>query len=1056
MDENKTLEIRLLGGLSLILDGDVLTGFKSRKAEALLAYLVLAKRPLSRTELAYFFWEESEEEQSRRNLRRTLSDLRQQLAPWITVTRHAIAFNFEAPYWLDVEGVQQGITQVQVCSEGGDVLSRSETAVLQESLAHYQGELLAGVYLAGAQPFEEWIAIERERLRLQVHDALYTLGEHDLHYGRYTDGILQARRLTQLDPLREDGHMLLLRLYVRAGQRNTALKHYTAYRALLAEELGVDPEPAMEAFMDRVRHTAQQVNVPLPMYPNSFVGREAEQFQLDQLLDEVEHPPANRLLTLLGSGGVGKTRLAIETVRQRQMEYAHGVFFVSLAGVATAVQLPTALILALHLSPSNSQTPRQQLLDALRERHMLLVLDNMEHLLPDAVHLLQEVLSAAPRITLLVTSRSRLYLQAEAILTLQGLAYPQLDTAVSPEDDFAALQLLQQRASHHVPLQNEHLQAASCICRLVAGLPLALELAAAALDEHTLQEVATAIQQNLDFLTSKFHDVPERQRSLRAVFQYSWLLLTPQQQAIFAQLSLFAGGFTAEMAQQISRVSVPVLQKLVDKSLILYTQTGSERTDGRYLIHPILRQFALEHLAAADKETAVERIITYFTDWLARQQPVLYGRTPLPALEQMDAEIDNIRQVWSWVLVDGLETAVTQSLASLYRYYHIRSWYEEGVEQFAAAVTAVSSPALRMCLQNRQAQFCHRLGKRDQALELFDETRASFAQTGDDIEEAFACLGLSLIDSERGRYETALSWAEKSLALSQNAQHLSGQADAFGQLGFIQRNKGDFQEAQRCFQAALDLYERIQDGWQLVAAFNNIGMIAGVLGEYEAAQAHFAHTLDLCQQMKDRFGQARALQNLSIVAFIGEEYAAAKEMRLEVLAICQEVGSQWGIASSLHHIGDACRKLGEVESASDYYQRSLPLWRELGDARSEDLTHNSIGNMYLDLAEYDKADVHFQQVIHRAAAAQVTPIVVAALCNQAQVLASRGEYERAVRQLAFSLNHPACESQIKEPTEKFLAELLAKLPEETAVAAQAEGEKLAATEDALAHIISPS
>jgi len=1047
MPQPKTLEIRLLGGLSLTLDGALLTKFKSRKAEALLAYLALAKRPLSRTELAYLFWEESNEEQSRRNLRRTLSDLRQQTADWLTVTRHTIAFNQDADYWLDVEAVQAGLAQLPSPNKT-DLLTSKQACDSQESLSHYHGELLGGVYLVGARPFEEWVTVERERLRLQVHDALYRLAEYYLYYGRYQEGILQARRLTRLDPLREDGHMLLLRLYVRAGQRNAALKHHADYQQMLAAELAVEPEPEMVELVARIQSHAIPATLTLPTYPNPFIGREREQAQLDYLLDTIERPFGKHLVTLLGSGGVGKTRLAVETMRQRQTEYEHGICFAPLAGVTTAVQLPTALILALNLSPSTSQTPRQQLLDVLGQRHMLLVLDNIEHLLPEAVSLLQDLLAAAPRLTLLVTSRNRLYLQTEAILSLRGLAYPESETAVI--DQFAAVQLLQQRASHLVQDQPLDSEAARHICNLVAGLPLALELAAASFHDHTPGEVAEAIQQNFDFLTSKMHDAPDRQRSLRAVFAYSWALLTPTQQAMFAQLALFADGFTVEAAQKVAKAAKSALQKLVDKSLVTYTEISSATcSSGRYTIHTSLRQFALEQLTDNELETTKACFISYFASWMAQQQPILYGKNPQNGLAQIDGDIDNVRQAWEWAIMQDSETAVSQTLTSLHRYYHIRSWYDEGAAQFAAAVADITLPHLQMRLQNRQADFLYRLGELEQAAQLFQQTQSFFAETNDAIEEAFACLGLHRVTAEQGDSDQSRQWVEQSLHLSQQANDLPGQAAAFSRLGSITQDKGEFEAAQEYYQSALTLYEQIQDEWRMVGALNNIGMIAGTLGQYDEAKSHFEHTLILCRQMNDRFGQARAIQNLSIIAFIDGSYTEAKKMRLAVLAICQEVGFQWGVASSLRHLGDVERKLGEVEVANNYYEQSLPIWQAMGNERNVAFTHNSIGNLYLELAQYETANSHFQQAIQSATVAQIPPVAVAALAGQAQVLAAQEEFERAVRLLSFALCHPACEKQLESSVRPFLAEWMEMLPEKTAVAAQAEGERLAAAENGL-------
>lgn len=499
------LTIGLLGGLTIQQNGRSLE--LSPKAAALLVYLAYEKRPFSREELASFFWDHSNPEQALANLRKLLTELRAQAGDFLLVERHAVSFKQESNYWLDTDQFwQHPKTQPGL-----------ETAV-----SLYHGDFLAGFYLTDNYAFDEWASLERERLRLGVIQALHNLITHYLHHRQYQNGILHANHLVALDPLSEESHRLLMRLLARHGERNAALAHYAACQQLLADELGVDPSPETAEWHHRLRHAPQQPH-HFPTFFTPCVGRQSYIATLNRLLDD----PTCRLITLVGPGGVGKTRLALETAADHTADFLHGLYFVALDGFTVCPEnalqvLVSAVASTLGLTLLDHQPAQSQLLNHLHQKEMLLILDTFEPFTA-VIPLVRQLLRHAPALKLLITSRERLNTPEETLLQLEGLAIPSrpiTDETATCE----SVQLFQSRARLVQPdfvISAVSLPSVVHICQLVAGLPLAIELAASAIHALPLEQIADQITYNPDSLPVRTRDLPPRHRNLRAVWGMS-------------------------------------------------------------------------------------------------------------------------------------------------------------------------------------------------------------------------------------------------------------------------------------------------------------------------------------------------------------------------------------------------------------------------------------------------------------------------------------------------------------------------------------------------------
>ena len=379
----------------------------------------------------------------------------------------------------------------------------------------------------------------------------------------------------------------------------------------------------------------------LPHQSTSFIGRETELSEIDALLADT----TCRLLTLVGSGGIGKTRLALQAAANQLPQFADGVYFVSLTPIDSPDVIASAIASAIQLSFFGAKDPRTQVIDYLRDKHLLLLLDNFEHLL-DGVDLLTAILESAPDVKLLVTSRERLNVREEWTLALRGLSFPNTSTDLTLEQ-YSAVQLFvarahQIQASFSLAVNREAVQR---ICQCAEGMPLALELAATWLRALSSDQIAGQMETNLSFLTTPLRNVPVRHRSLQAVFEQSWRLLTKDEKVVLMYLTVFRGGFDFEAAKQVAKATLSQLASLADKSLI--------RVDagGRYDLHELLRQYVGEHLEASEYADEVRAAhSSYYLNFVAQRDTDIKGKQQQAALHGIRIELDNVQAGLNWAI----------------------------------------------------------------------------------------------------------------------------------------------------------------------------------------------------------------------------------------------------------------------------------------------------------------------------------------------------------------------------------------------------------------------
>ncbi|GAB4577690.1 MAG: BTAD domain-containing putative transcriptional regulator [Anaerolineales bacterium] len=961
------LQIRLLGGLQILLDNTPLDHFISNKVPALFAYLVVTKRAHQRDALAALLWGEMSDADAKNNLRQALSNLRKFLDPYLLVTRDTVQFNASAPHTLDVDLFVQGVQPDQQTSKPTNQqthklqspISNIQYPIsnIQQALIYYKGDFLQGIFVREAPEFEDWAYAERVRLREMAFQALQTLTAHHQKRGEYPQAIQTATRLLTFDPWREETHRQLILLYARSGQRTAALIQYEQCRRVLAKELDVEPSAETTALYERIRAAGDTCPNNLTLHPTSFVGRTHELEHLDSLFTR----PDCRLITLLGPGGIGKTRLALQAARhalQRGL-FLSGVFFVPLEGVDNPALIPTAIAEACGLAFAGNQDPKTQLLTYLKSREILLILDNFEQLL-DGVSWLVQLLQNAPRIQLLVTSRERLNVQWEWTVSVEGLDYPARDTAPDQAAQTGAVQLFTARAQAarlDFALTPETLPVIVRICQLVTGTPLALELAAAQMRYVPCTEIETEIAKNFDFLSATFRDLPTRQRSLRAVFDWSWTRLAPNEQAAFRRLSVFTGAFSREAAVQVAEASYTVLSTLANQSLVW--QQGA-----LFKLHEVSRQFGIEKLKqVGETEDIQNRHACYYTQFLSWRAGRLQSAEQQTVLAEIEQEYPNVQAAWDWMVARREAGRIAEAMDALYHFMAIRSMFRQGVEIFSAARQALSPLILEdqgvervYCRATaREGRFLSFLSRFAEANQRLLESLERLRRLNEPDEMAFVLGHLGGTARMQGNLPLAEQYLREGLSLRQQTGNLAGQAVAWLELGGIAFMAADYAASRDLCLQGLAIAEKIGDLQTTAHLLTGLSLCFRELGQYETALQYGLRSREMYQRLDDRYGVVQAALTLGELSRKMENYDEAQRFSEQAVAVSREIGHLSGEADGHFRLGQVALATGDLSGAKQHQMTALELATEIGETPIVLDALYEIGKVLLQKGAYTEA-----------------------------------------------------------------------------------------------------
>ena len=958
----ETLRAWLLGGFRIsvgsrsIGEGE----WRLKKAGSLLKLLALAPaHRLHREQAMDLLWPDLDPKAALNNLHYALHVARRTLEPsapagaasgYLHLRGESLALSPEGPVWVDVEAFEQAASTAR---------HSLEPAAYRAAIDLYSGELLP------QDRYEAWAEQRRAELRglylwLLVDLASVCEGRRELG-----EAIEALGRVVAEDPTHEGAHVGLMRLYALLGRRREALGHYERLRDALLGEFGSEPEAASARLHEEIwagtfphsdsppaagfspeqeaptspAGAARRHNLPLAR--TSFVGREHETLEVKRLL------AMTRLLTLTGAGGCGKTRLALKVARDLVGAYPDGVWLVELAALSDPALVPQAVAKALGVNEQPNRPLVETLEDALRSRKTLLVVDNCEHLVEAVVRLVDALLDSCPSLRVLATSREPLSAAGEVTWVVPSLTVPytRQEEAYTPQEleGYESVRLFVERASQRDPsfeLTPRNGQAVAQVCRRLEGIPLAIELAAGRIGVLSAEQLASRLEDFLRLLTGGRTADP-RHRTLRATLEWSHELLSEAERALFRRLSVFAGGWTLEVAEEVCSGEgveqddvLELLSELVDKSLVV-VEAGEDRVPRFRMLEPV-RQYGQERLhESGTAERVRERHAKYYLALAQEAEPELEGANQTRWIDRLEAEHDNLRAALSWALEGGgvelglrLAGALRLFWVGRSHYSEGRRWCEEGLKRGDSVPQQVRANALVGA-----GFFTASLGELELAIERLEDSLALYRQIGDrrGVATCLRLLGTTMF--ELGDWERAEALLEEGLALARESGSIRDTCNALSTLSYMAACRGDLERAKALGEESLAIAREAGDTTAASFASNFLAVTAMLGGAYERAQTLFEASLEMTRITGNRKGQATSLNNLGLVALCQGDYARAAELSSESLRLSEEsldhqlvtwsldaLAAVWGQQG---YVGRAARLWGAAEvlrEASDFSQ----------------------------------------------------------------------------------------------------------------------------------------
>ncbi len=922
------LELRTLGTLNITLNHEpIFSDTSRRKAEALALYLVSEPREHAREVLATLFWEDYPQNRALSNLRVVLHTLKSLLAPYFHITRQTVAFIPSQPYWYDVEEVKRACAAIHMTQDP------HKLQALFRTLQAYKGDFLAGFHIKDSRMFEMWQIRQQEYMAGIVLDAYNQLIEYYERRHNITQAIHIAEQMLDTFPATESGYTHLIRLLIASGKQDIARVRYEAYIALLkADDPGATPSPELDVLVNIIGLsqvpvgdattailTAERPPSTLPGQLTAFINRDRELADILERLNDA----SCRLLTLTGPGGVGKTRLSLQAAQVYHQHMGQPVYFVPLADALSAQFIPPAIADALNIPLSGGQPPLDDVIEHLAKLNVLVVLDNFEHLIADGASVIHELLTRAPHLRLMITSRVRLDFLGEWVLPVGGMRVP--DSAQDNIEAYPAVQLFVQGARRIQPgfdlLQSR--AAVVRICQLVDGLPLAIDMATGWLSTMTAEVIADEIAHSLTILSTSARNVPERHKSLSAVFVRSWQLLTQPERAALMRLSVLRGRFTEDAALAITGHPHPdtgrpypdILKRLVNHSLV------QAQPDGTFRLHELIRQYAYEHLCdVGDEATAHADHYEYYF----RQITTLTGRVREQGLEdsylmaQTERHIENIRAAMGWAAAHQRPADVIRFAVEIGYYWELSCLYGEGLYwlelglQMPAALTDVEhTKALYYAgmLTYMQSDF-------DRCEALGEENLRISRQSGNLqlIVRALQLLGNVYL--ARSDFERACDVMAEALDYAYQAEDTQRINLMLASLGSVCTEMGAFEDATAYYEQCLP-YMRANNRQHYVATIlANMGLGHTKQGQFQQAEASLTEALALFDVLENRSGQALALGYMGETAEGQGDLPRARELQMACLRLNDEINHRAGGASALFFLARIAQRTQDFEEAA--------------------------------------------------------------------------------------------------------------------------------------------
>jgi predicted ATPase len=892
------LRLRLFGHGALSNGSSALNIAPLPKCLSALAYLALnSDRAVARRELAFALWPDVDEEAALGNLRRhthaLLNELPPSTEPWLVMSRTAIAWNSEAPWSSDVQDFDRYL---------------SSPAHRHDAIELYSDELLVDTD-------DEWIVPYRERYKQRASEALAFLSvQHWMHH-HIDRGIEYARHLLKLQPFDENALRRAMAMLYQNGDRAGALKLYADFEARLDEELSTKPMASTTALADAIRANANAVPFPtnLPAHLTPFLGREAELSKLGALFE------TTRLLTLVGTGGIGKTRLALQLAALQAALYHDGVFLADFSYTKDGEDLARIVAESVGAPPAPDGGAERMLQTFVQKKSLLIIFDNCEHVIDGSARLCERLLKAAPHVRIVATSREALRLNGE------------VTWRVPPLDEADAHALFAERAPVAISQGANDAALTAEICAHVDGLPLAIELAAAATGTMTLEELLAQLRSDVSVTRLASRGDVDRHRTLRATVEWGFQLLDPAEQSFMMDLTIFNGSWTVEAAQAVcggrGGATEAVLQRLADRSMVQFANVAGTL---RYRLLETIRVYVAERRKnERDGDDLAASHARFYRQLAIDAEPHYRDEEQAVWLERLHLDLENIRRALTWSFSNSPPLGAS-FVRALRRFFEIRGYYAEGKRWLEMAIAAEpASVTDRIDCLNSLGNIEAYSGTPENALARY--AAAEDLARSHDYRKGLlhAMMGRAYVVMHRVGYEEAWPFLQQALSLlRETPDEDHAIATTLGNIAFIEMQRNELAAADTHYREALELFRRLGDRRQTAWISFHFGRLAFHRGDFAGAQLLIASSLDVRTQFGDRRGVIESTCGLADIAFAQGATDRAVGYFVQASRLSDEIGWKRGMALTEEGLAAAADRRGASEEAASRYEAAKRIREE--------------------------------------------------------------------------------------------------------------------------------